>query len=159
MDNLYKKVIQAFSECKVEYLIVGGFAVNFHGYNRTTVDLNIWINIAKSNLSNLNKALQTLGYEFEMEAEDRLANGEMISFFEDEYTVELMPRMNISQQTTFKEAFKRSDQRTIDGMNYSIIALTDLINEKAKSKRYKDLDDLSKLEEAAAYYAKKSKEK
>ncbi|MFT6828915.1 MAG: hypothetical protein ACJAZV_002209, partial [Roseivirga sp.] len=52
----------------------------------------------------------------------------------------------------------KAETRTIEGTEIKVISFQDLKNEKGRSKRYKDLDDLSKLEEAEAYYAKRLKE-
>ena len=38
--KFYKEVIAAFNKFNVEYIIVGGYAVSFHGYVRGTVDLD-----------------------------------------------------------------------------------------------------------------------
>lgn len=82
----------------------------------------------------------------------------MVVLSEEDYVVELMPRLNISDEVSFDEAFERSETRKIDGLDYRIISLDDLLKEKAKSKRYKDLDDYSKLMEARAWYGRRSKE-
>jgi predicted nucleotidyltransferase len=158
MDNFYLSVIRAFNTNEVEYMVVGGFAVNFHGYNRTTGDLDLWISTHESNLSNLKVAIDQLGFDLSEDAELALKAGNMISFSEGQYEVELMTRLNISKEITFEEALQKVETRIIEEIEVKVISLEDLKNEKAKSKRYKDLDDLSKLEEAEAYYAKKLKE-
>lgn len=40
----FEEILHAFNDSKVDYIIVGGYAVIFHGYGRTTGDLDIWIN-------------------------------------------------------------------------------------------------------------------
>ncbi len=39
----FKRLLSALSLRKVEYLVVGGYAVIFHGYVRTTGELDIWV--------------------------------------------------------------------------------------------------------------------
>jgi hypothetical protein len=46
----------------VEFLMVGGFAVNMHGYTRATKDVDIWIKDNLQNRINLGKSLAYLGY-------------------------------------------------------------------------------------------------
>ena len=41
--------IRILNEKEVEYLIVGGYAVSFHGYPRYTGDLDIWLNPSETN--------------------------------------------------------------------------------------------------------------
>lgn len=158
MVSFYHQVIKALNDCSVRYLLVGGFAVNFHGYNRTTSDLDLWVDISEPNLESIERAMEVLGYEFDEFASFELSAERMVVLSEEDYVVELMPRLNISEEVSFDEAFERSETRKIDGLDYHIISLDDLLKEKAKSKRYKDLDDYSKLMEARAYYGRRSKE-
>jgi len=158
MDDFYLKVVNLFNEKKVRYLVIGGFAVNFYGYNRSTGDLDLWISKEGANLIKLKEAVSNLGFDFSEEAIDQIGKDKIVSFSEGDMVVELLSRINISQETSFDEAFERSESRILNDVLFNIISIEDLKKEKAKSKRYKDLDDLSKLEEAEAYYIKKSKE-
>lgn len=158
MLSFYHQVIKVLNDCGVRYLVVGGFAVNFHGYNRTTSDLDLWVDISEANLKAIEKSMEKLGYEFDEFASFELSDERMVVLSERECVVELMPRLNISEEVSFDEAFGRSEIRKVDGLDYHIISLDDLLREKAKSKCYKDLDDYSKLMEARAYYGRKSKE-
>lgn len=158
MDDFYIGVLQAFNEAKVSYLVVGGFAVNFHGYNRSTADLDLWVSNSNENLERIQLALERLGFEFNDEAINELKLDRMISFADANSVVELMTRLNISNEISFEMAFEHADSKTIYGIDINVISIQDLKNEKARSKRYKDLDDLSKLEEAEAYYARLKKE-
>ncbi len=158
MVSFYHQVIEALNSYGVRYLVVGGFAVNFHGYNRTTKDLDLWVDTSETNLKAIEKAMERLGYEFDELASYELSAERMVVLQESESIVELMPRLNISEEISFNEAFARSDMREIDGLDYRVISLDDLLREKARSKRYKDLDDYSKLMEARAYYRRRSKE-
>jgi predicted nucleotidyltransferase len=157
MDDFYLKVIGEFNKNEVEYMVVGGFAVNFHGYNRSTGDLDLWISKSETNLNRLSKAFNDLGFEFTEDAKSELRENHIISFSEENAMVELMTRLNISQQISFEEALAKADKRMVQEIEVIVISFEDLKNEKAHSRRYKDLDDLSKLEEAEAYYAKRLK--
>lgn len=158
MDNFYLKVIRAFNVAEVEYLVVGGFAVNYYGYNRATGDLDLWISPRNSNLIKIEDALNRIGFEFGAEAQQELVNENIVSFEEDGCIIELIPRMNISREVSFDQAKSRSQSREVEGIEVRVIGLADLKDEKAKSGRYKDLDDLSKLEEAEAYYKRLKEE-
>jgi len=46
----------------VRYLVVGGYAVAFHGYPRYTKDLDVWIDRAPDNAANMVKALNDFGF-------------------------------------------------------------------------------------------------
>ncbi|WP_268123324.1 nucleotidyltransferase [Roseivirga pacifica] len=158
MDDFYLDFISALNVSGVKYMVVGGFAVNFHGYNRATADLDLWLSNDEGNLVRLGDALSRLGYEFPSEAEAELKEDRIVSITEGEYVVELMTRLNISTEISFDQAYEFAEEREVNQVKVKLISFEHLKNEKARSKRYKDLDDLSKLEEAEAYYARKSKE-
>ena len=42
----------------VEYIMVGGFATNLHGFSRTTADLDIWINDRAENRIKLGRSFK-----------------------------------------------------------------------------------------------------
>ncbi len=52
----YKKHIEVFNNHNVEYMIVGAFSVNFHGYVRATMDMDIWVGKSERNLVRLYEA-------------------------------------------------------------------------------------------------------
>lgn len=156
MDDFYLMVIEAFNLEGVKYLVVGGFAVNFHGYNRSTADLDLWVSNEENNLESIQSAIQKVGFEFEEDAKNELRSDRMISFSDSNSIVELITRLNISNEITFEEAYSNALLKEVEGVQIKVISIQELKLEKAKSKRYKDLDDLSKLEEAEAYYARKS---
>ncbi len=56
-------IVRALNEAKVRYLIVGGLAVNAHGYERLTVDVDLVIGLEQANVIRGLKALQEVGYE------------------------------------------------------------------------------------------------
>ncbi len=58
----YFELLQKLSEHNIEYLIVGGLAVNLYGVPRVTQDIDIIIAFEKSNLVRLRNVLKELGY-------------------------------------------------------------------------------------------------
>lgn len=49
LNQDFKEFITLLNLHKVEYMVVGGYAVGFHGYPRYTGDIDIWIAISKKN--------------------------------------------------------------------------------------------------------------
>lgn len=64
-DIEFRKVLTAFYMHKVNYMLVGGYAVNFHGYERNTSDLDIWVKSTEENMAHIAGALHELGFEDE----------------------------------------------------------------------------------------------
>jgi|ERR1043165_3738722 hypothetical protein len=61
--DIFSEVLNAFNSNNVNYMVVGGYAVNFHGYERNTSDLDIWVKPSKDNLNLVVQALSKLGFE------------------------------------------------------------------------------------------------
>lgn len=49
LNEDFIEFITTLNACSVEYILVGGYAVIYHGYNRTTGDLDIWVNPTSAN--------------------------------------------------------------------------------------------------------------
>jgi hypothetical protein len=49
----FTEFIDSLNHKEVEYILVGGYAVIYHGYNRTTGDLDIWVNPTSANYKKL----------------------------------------------------------------------------------------------------------
>ena len=56
-----KDLVTILKKEKINYMIVGGYAVNFHGYSRNTVDIDLVIKLTLSNLKKLEKSLHQMG--------------------------------------------------------------------------------------------------
>jgi hypothetical protein len=58
----FKEFIQFINSAKVEYLLVGGYAVGFHGAPRFTADIDIWVGLDRDNAKRLSSALGQFGF-------------------------------------------------------------------------------------------------
>lgn len=58
----FKEFIELLNGHNVRYLVVGGYAVAFHGYPRYTKDLDVWIELSPENADNVLKALEEFGF-------------------------------------------------------------------------------------------------
>lgn len=54
----FLKILRALAREKVEYILIGGFAVILHGLSRLTADIDIFIKPEAENLDRLKKALK-----------------------------------------------------------------------------------------------------
>ncbi len=61
MNSDFKDLLRILDEEKVEYLVVGGYAVIFHSHPRYTKDLDIWINPTPENASKLMRVFRAFG--------------------------------------------------------------------------------------------------
>ncbi len=67
----FKDILSAFIEEKVKFLVVGGYAMAFHGYVRATGDIDLWIRISQESAARVWRALEKFGAPlFDLNIED-----------------------------------------------------------------------------------------
>jgi predicted nucleotidyltransferase len=139
----FKEFLKLLNARGVKYLLIGGYAVGYHGYPRTTNDIDIWIEINPYNAERMVKALQEFGFAMP----DLSPN----LFLQDQNVIRMgVPPMRIEVLTkisgvTFQEAYAERVIDTIDDVEVSLISLRQLKINKKASGRHKDLDDLEHL--------------
>lgn len=58
----FKEFLKSLNDNKVRYLVIGAYALAFHGHPRYTKDLDIWIDKSSENAAHLIKALEQFGF-------------------------------------------------------------------------------------------------
>lgn len=154
IDGFYKEVLEQLKKNKVEFLLVGGLAVGFHGYARFTGDMDLWINPSAENLQRLGNALSDLKYSKDVVnniLESRpIDHPTPIRIFseDDKFKVDFMTTI-FYEPLTFNKCFERAKVQKLDSFDLPIIGLKDLIEIKSNVKRYdgdmKDLVDAQEL--------------
>lgn len=142
-----KEFVSAASEHGVKMLMVGGGAVNFHGYQRHSADVDFWIDISEENLKNLIKALRSMGYQLE-DFNENIKQGQQNISIKISPVAEIELITNFNPNKTFEEAYKDKFEVKFEEnpiLKYDIISLDDLIASKIKSGRNKDLLDVYEL--------------
>jgi predicted nucleotidyltransferase component of viral defense system len=147
-QNDIKEFISACTKFDVKMILVGGAAVNFHGYRRHSADIDFWIEPTVENLERLRQVLLHMGYAIDAFPHQVLAQEQNISikFSPADFDIELITRFNINK--TFEEAYKLAIESQIEGfsvMRLKVLSLDDLITSKVKSGRPKDLLDIQEL--------------
>jgi predicted nucleotidyltransferase len=127
----------------VEYLIVGGYAVSFHGYPRTTADLDLWVSTAPANAARLSSALLAFGFpSAAVQSVDLTQPDRVIRMGNPPLRIEILTGVS---GLRFDAAYARRVQAVIDGAPVNVIALEDLKTNKRAAGRPRDLNDLEKL--------------
>jgi Nucleotidyltransferase of unknown function (DUF6036) len=135
---------------EVKMLMVGGAAVNFHGYQRHSADVDFWIDTTIENFTKLLIVFTEMGYEiddFPEDVKNKLQNIS-IKFSPIDLNLELIT--NFSVNKTFDEAYSDSEEMVINNhkfMRCRILSFEDLIISKVKANRPKDLLDIQQLRE------------
>lgn len=144
---MFSSIVNLFNKNSVEYLLIGGHAVNYHGYVRATMDMDIWLNETKENLKKFSISLQHLDYDDKKieNAISALLNEGIINISKENQTIDILGRKLI--RLDFADVYNRREIAVIDGLEISIIGIDDLIINKMKSNRVKDLLDAKELKE------------
>ena len=149
MQNIFnpdfQDFIKALNKTGVKYLLVGGYAVILHGYNRTTGDLDIWVERSMENYNRLQKAFELFKMPmFDMALKNFLENSELDVFTFGRPPVSIDIMLDV-KGLEFDEAYSKGELKEIEGMQVRLISLPELLRAKIKSGRNKDLDDYEKL--------------
>ncbi len=148
-NNSIEEFIAEANKQELEMIMVGGGAVNFHGYQRHSADVDFWINPSKLNFNKLLSVFQNLGYGINKFPDSVLKGEQNISlkFSPIHIDIELITRFSVNK--SFEEAFNESE--VIEFKNnqkvyrWRVLSLEDLIISKVKSGRPKDLLDIQEL--------------
>ncbi len=139
--------LRAAAEHDVRMLMVGGGAVNFHGYQRHSADIDFWIEPTPENFGRLLTALHAIGLHVDELPQAVLRSEQNISIkISPDLDIELITRSDPG--CTFEAAWARSEQATVAGhpiARYRVVGYEDLINSKVRSARPKDLLDVHEL--------------
>ena len=139
----FKEFLRLLRAHGVEYLLIGGYAVSYHGYARATHYLDVWIAISPANAERMVAALREFGFGVSDLAPDL--------FLRDRSVVRMgVPPMRIEVVTTisgvrFEECYPERVTDILDGVEVTLIDLHHLKANKRASGRHRDLDDLEHL--------------
>lgn len=143
LNKDFREFIAALNANDVDYLLVGGYAVGFHGYPRFTQDLDIWVRPTEKNARKVLQALIDFGFP-----STRLTINDFLSpdtEFQMGYPPFRMDVMNSIEGVQFENCFKRRSYVDFDGVSISVIGLNDLKKNKKATGRKKDLVDIEHL--------------
>lgn len=136
--------IRCLNQNKVEYMLVGGYAVIIRGYSRSTGDLDIWVNKTRDNFIRLQKALKAFGLPAEAVPKEKFFSQDF-----DVFTIGRPPSaieiMTALKGVDFSDAFPFSSVETIDDIEIRVIHLNHLLQAKKAAGRHKDLNDIENL--------------
>lgn len=140
----FTDILSAFSEEKVEYMVVGGYAIAFYGYVRGTGDIDLWIRVSNENADRAWRALKIFGAPlFDLKKADLLTPGIV-------FQMGIPPnRIDIINQITgvdFDEAWTLRTHVEYENLRIPLIGKAQLLENKRKMDRPKDRADIVWLE-------------
>jgi hypothetical protein len=139
-----KEFFQLLNANQVHYLVIGGYAVAFHGHPRYTKDIDIWIWINPENAARVVKTLEDFGFaSLGLQKNDFLEPETIIQLGHAPNRIDLI--MGVPG-VDFEESYKSRVDDDVDGVRLSFIDLENLKKAKKASGRLQDLADIENLE-------------
>ncbi len=132
---------------KVKYIMVGGFATNLHGFQRTTGDLDVWIKDTMENRKRFRKTLKEAEIgDFESIETTQLIPGWSVLKFPSGFELDVMTFLKGFSAEKFDECYKISPIALIENTEIKFLHINHLIEAKKAAGRPKDKLDLIELE-------------
>jgi hypothetical protein len=142
-DDL-KEFFRLLNENRVEYVIVGGYAVAFHGFVRATKDIDVLFSNTPSNIKRLMAALVGFGIqESEMVINTFSEQGRIIRMGSPPMMIELI---NAVGGVTFEEIWQNKAPGHYGDVKVFFISRNDLLKSKKAAGRPQDMRDLEELD-------------
>jgi hypothetical protein len=136
----FKEFLNLLKGKSIQYLLIGGYAVGYHGYPRATNNMDIWIAIAPKTAEQMVLALREFGFDTpELSKELFLRENSIVRMGIAPMRIEILTTIS---GVNFDECFR---QRVVDEIEVNIISLKQLKINKKASGRHKDLDDIENL--------------
>lgn len=139
----FEEFLRLLNKHGVRYMIVGGYALAFHGKPRYTGDIDIWIGISEKNAETLLKVIDDFGLRsLGFVKEDFLREGFITQIGRPPLRIDIL---NGIDGVEFDEAIASVQIVSLEGLDVPYISLRDLVKNKQASGRKKDLVDIKEL--------------
>jgi len=157
-------IVKALNDAKVQYLVVGGLAVNAYGYERLTVDVDLVIGLQRANITRALQALQAIGYQLSIPATaEDFANPQLRESWRKEKNLVVLKLWSDAHRRTpvdvfvyepfdVKKEFARAKREPVAGcIPAPIVSYRTLLAMKKAAGRDKDLLDIEALKKLDPY--------
>ena len=144
LNEDYRDMLQALSDEKVRFILVGAYALAAHGYPRATMDIDIWVMPSPDNAEAVLRALRHFGAPLHnLTKEDLQKDGNL-------FRIGVAPRridiITAASGLQFEPTYQNSIPVNIEGIEVRIPSIDDLIINKKATGRTRDLADAEALE-------------
>lgn len=139
----FEELLQLFNKHKVDYCVVGGFAIAFYGMPRYTKDLDLFVRANLTNGKKIIAALKAFGFNsLKISEKDFSKPGLMIQLGYEPLRVDLLTQID---GVTFSEVWKSKKKSKYGSEAIILIGKKELIKNKMASGRKQDLADVEML--------------
>ncbi|WP_290795950.1 nucleotidyltransferase [Flavihumibacter sp. UBA7668] len=139
----FEDFIRLLNKYQVEYMVVGGYAMAFHGKPRYTGDLDIWINISDENADKMMEVIKAFGLaSLGFVKEDFMEEGYISQIGYPPLRIDLL---NTIDGVDFNAAFENRQKIIADDLEITFIGLQELLANKIASGRKMDIEDIKEI--------------
>ncbi len=143
VPNDFKDLFRLLNAHGVKYLVVGGYAVNYYGYNRFTQDLDVWVESTLENGEKFVTAMREFGSnDPDLKPSSLTVFDKIIRMGVSPYVLEFFTHI---PGVDFEVCYQDRSIADWGDVEVSMISLNNLKASKRTTGRHKDLDDLENL--------------
>jgi hypothetical protein len=140
----FRDFVALLNDLDVKYVLVGGYAVAWHGHPRFTKDIDFFVERSHANAERLLQVLDRFGFSsLGVTMEDLLEENTCLYFGHPPNRIDLI---NFADGLTFDEAWASREQGQVDQLRFFVANREVLIKNKRAAGRAQDLADVQKLE-------------
>ncbi len=144
LNQDFKEFLELLNVKGVHYLVVGGYALSFHGHPRYTKDLDIWIEQTPKNAELMIDVLCEFGFgSLGIKSDDLLDPDQILQFGYPPVRIDVITTLS---GVKFPDCYPHRARFLIDGVQLYVIDKENLIRNKRASGRMQDLADIELLE-------------
>jgi len=138
-----REFIELLNALRVRFVIVGAFAVAYHGYFRYTSDIDLFIDRSVENADRMFRAVEQFGFgDLKLTVEDFTQEDQVIQLGVSPNRIDVMTFLS---GVSFDEVWTSREHGDLDGLNVPFISKEMLKRNKAASGTLQDLADLEYL--------------
>lgn len=140
----FKEFIELLNSHSVKYLVVGGYALAFHGHPRYTKDIDIWIWVDHKNTDKLMSVLDEFGFSsLGLQQADFQQPGYVIQLGHQPNRIDILTSVT---GLDFSDCYPLKEQLELEGLTINFLDKESLKKNKLAVGRFQDLADLENLE-------------
>lgn len=136
LNKDYKEMLQFLLEEKVEFILVGAYALGAHGYPRATGDIDIWVKADENNSKKTYNALARFGAPLDqINVNDFAIEGVIFQIGVAPRRIDIITKID---GVTYDEANEDKIVVEVEGLKLPVLSLDKLIKNKLATGREKD---------------------
>lgn len=146
LNDDYRDMVLALCDAGAEFLIVGAYAVSFHGYPRATGDIDLWVRPTPANAQRVHAALAMFGAPLAglgITIDDLHRPDMVCQLGQPPRRIDILTSIS---GVEFEDAWRSRERSSWRGRDVAFLGRDALIANKRASGRGKDLEDLRRLQ-------------